>query len=595
MTRRPSTLPGAALSKVEGRAAPLLLLILAAAVYFYRIGNAPVYLAPDEVIIANDAVAVAATGRTRSGVFMPLYFLAGANNAWFMPAIYYAIALVLQVLPLAEWSIRTPTVLAGVASIALTYLAGKRLFGDRWAALTAALVMACAPAFFILSRYALDYTLPVPFVLGWLLCLLIALERPRAPWWLAAAGLCLGAGWYAYISSIVMMPVYAALTIGVLAVRRRSVGDGIAFLIGFLLPLMLFAAWLTQHPEAIAATARRYGLIAGSQAASGSMLQSIDPGAMLARLSGFFRFDFLFRLGDTYLPFSTRTVGVFVGASGILIGAGIINALIFNRSVMSIAVLIGFLVSPLAASVLQDEGAIRRAIGMVVFGALLAGYGAQRILQLRRVPLFKAAALLVCAIGFIAGIGVLAWTGYTQGRISETATRVILIAIAAAIVAASSGRVQHGRLIAAAVVAMVALQFAAFLRDYHGEYQDRLTVWLQGNIRGALERLIAEADARPGTPVYFAALRNGRGDWDLINMYLPSYWQFYAAKHDRQALHDRAVFLRPDQELHAVPKGSLILANTEDPHVTLYLGAVSRRIADIPEVGRPPYFTIFER
>ena len=57
-------------------------------------------------------------------------------------------------------------------------------------------MLACAPAFFILSRYALDYTLPVPFILGWLLCLLIALDSPRSRGWFAASGLCLGFGWY---------------------------------------------------------------------------------------------------------------------------------------------------------------------------------------------------------------------------------------------------------------------------------------------------------------------------------------------------------------------------------------------------------------
>jgi hypothetical protein len=134
-----------------------------------------------------------------------------------------------------------------------------------------------------------------------------------------------------------------------------------------------------------------------------------------------------------------------------------------------------------------------------------------------------------------------------------------------------------------------------FLRTYYGEYESRLAVWLQGNMRGALERLIAEADRRPGAAVYFAPLRNGRGDWDLKNMYLPSYWQFYAAKHDRQDLHDRAIVLPFAEPLGNVPKGSLILGNTEDPHITLYLASVSRRVADIPEVDRPPYFTIFER
>jgi 4-amino-4-deoxy-L-arabinose transferase-like glycosyltransferase len=575
------------------RAAPLLLLLFTAAVYFWRLGAAPIYLAPDEVIIANDAYAVATTGRTLDGTFLPLYFLAGANQAWFMPVIYYAQALALQVLPLAEWSIRTTTALAGVVSIILTYCVGIRLYRDRIAALVAALVIACAPAFFILSRYALDYTLPVPFVLGWLLCTLIAIESARSAWWFAAAGLCLGFGWYAYISSIVMMPIYFAMTVALIAVQRRGWRDAIAFSAGFLLPLTFFVAWMLQHPEAIAATLRRYGL--SDTAAAASPLPRFDAGAMLGRLINFFRADFLFRLGDTYLPFSTRTVGVFVGASGLLMAAGIVSVLFSRRNAISFIVLFGFLLSPLAASVLQDEGAIRRAIGMVVFGALLAGYGAERIRQIRRIPLLRPMAIAVCGIGLIAGLGVLARTAYTQGRVSETATRVIVIAIAAAIIARLSTRVAHGPLIVAPIAAMIVFQFVMFQRTYYGEYESRLAVWLQGNMRGAMERLIAEADRRPDAAVYFLPLRNGRGDWDLKNMYVPSYWQFYTAKHDRHALHERAIFLEMDDEIQSVPDGSLMLGDIEDPHVSLYLRSVSRHIADIPEKYNDPYFTIYER
>ena len=104
------------------RAAPPLLLLLTAAVYFWRLGDAPIYLAPDETIIANDAYVLATTGRALDGTFLPLYFRAGFFGSWFMPMISYGMALALQVFPFVEWAIRVPTVLAGVLSIALTYL-----------------------------------------------------------------------------------------------------------------------------------------------------------------------------------------------------------------------------------------------------------------------------------------------------------------------------------------------------------------------------------------------------------------------------------------------------------------------------------------
>lgn len=540
---------------------------------------------------------MATTGRALNGTLLPLYFQAGIYNSWFMPLIYYAEAGILQVLPLAEWSIRVPTVLAGVLSVALTYLVGRRLYGDRIPAAIAALVLACSPAFFILSRYALDYTLPVPFVLGWLWCLLIALDSSNPRRWFAAAGLCLGAGWYAYISSIVMMPVYVVMTLAVLAARKRDWRDMAAFIAGFVLPLTLFVVWLMQHPEAIAATARRYGLIEATQSATaGSVLQTFDLGAMLARYVTFFRFDFLFQLGDIYMPFSTRNTGVFVGAAGMLIGAGIVGALFTYRSAMTLLVLAGFLISPLAASVLQEEGAIRRATGMLAFGALLAGLGAALLGRLARIPYFKQLAMAAAGVGLIAGAVVMARTAMTQGRLSETAARVIVIAIAAAMIARLSTRYRHGWLIVAPIVLVMTWQFVTFQRSYHGEYMSRLTVWLQGNIRGAVLRLIAESDARPQAPIYFATLRNGQGGWEQRNLYIPHYWRFYTTKLRRQDLQQRAVFVEAEADpLAAVPKGSVMFANVEDPNVRRLLNDGGERLADIPEVDRAAFYTIVVR
>jgi 4-amino-4-deoxy-L-arabinose transferase-like glycosyltransferase len=587
-----------------------LLLLLVAVIYLWRLGDAPLYLAPDEVIIANDAYAVATTGRALNGTSFPLYFQAG--NSWFMPVIYYAMALALQVLPLAEWSIRVPIVLLGLLSIALTYVVGCRLTGplhnpaeagrlrqgfgaQGHHGLIAAFVLACSPAFFILSRYGLDYTAPLPFVLGWLVCLSIALDRPHARRWLAGAGVCLGVGWYAYISSMVMMPVYVVMTLAVLVARKRDWRDVAAFLAGFTLPVAFFVIWLIQHPQAIEATARRYTFEATSDTRTRSLLQLFDAGAMVSRYANFFRIDFLFRLGDTYLPFSTRSAGVFVGAAGVLIAAGIYAAAVTYRHAMTMVVLFGFLLSPLAASVLRDEGAIRRATSMLVFGALLAGLGAAQLRRIAIVPFFKPVAMAVAGVGLLAGLAVMTRTAMFQGRISETASRVIVIAIVALIVARLSTRYRHGALIVAPILLVMAWQFAVFLRSYHGEYMTRVAVWLQGNTRGAMERLVAESDARPQAPVYLATLRSGGGHWDQRNLYIPPYWRFYTTKLGRQDLHQRAVILPIDDNLQELPKGSVVMAGAEDPNVLRLIANGAQRVADIPEVAGDPYYTIIVR
>src|SRR3954465_2792815 len=200
--------------------------LLAAAVLLYarRLGDAPVYMSPDEAIIAVDAHSIATTGRDVHGAAMPLYFkiqMRGEERSgWFMPVIFYAIATVLKVMPLSEISARLPSGIVGLGAIVLLFFIARRMFKRESLALVAAAMLALTPAHFILSRYALDYLYPVPFLLGWLLCVLSYLEHGRART-LFAATFVLGLGFYSYISAVVLAPVYFLFTVVLLFHARR--------------------------------------------------------------------------------------------------------------------------------------------------------------------------------------------------------------------------------------------------------------------------------------------------------------------------------------------------------------------------------------
>ena len=77
------------------------------------------------------------------------------------------------------------------------------------------------------------------------------------------------------------------------------------------------------------------------------------------------------------MPFSTRTAGVFPFAGALLIVLGVVAATWPGALADDVAAAGGFLVGPLPAAFLDDPGAIRRAMGMLPFGALLAGLGAR--------------------------------------------------------------------------------------------------------------------------------------------------------------------------------------------------------------------------
>ena len=554
------------------------------------------YLSADEAVITNDAYAIATTGRTLDGVFMPLYFYVSISQSWFMPYIYYWTAIWLQLLPLAEWSIRVPTAIIGLAGLILLYRVARRLLDDRIFALVAAATLASAPTYFILSRYALDYIYPVPFVLAWLLCLLIGLEPARSPKWLLASGLCLGAGFYSYISSMALMPLYLVLTIVALKLSRRPWRDAAAVAAGFALPFLLFVVWFVQHPDAFGGTAARYGFVPSPGAAEPlSLWRSIDIGVIAGRYVRFFDPDFLFLTGDSYLPFSTRNDGVFTLASAPLMVLGIVAALGRRRGPLTWLVLAGFLTAPLPAALLEDYGAIRRAMVMLPFGALLAGLGARELANMARVPYLKAGGYLAGIAAALLGVGYLAWIYVDQVRVSPTGLKVAAASIVLIGMAALADRLRHGRVVLIGAAAAMAMQFAAFQIAYHGEYRLRTAGWLNGNIRGAMLRLIDEHDRRPGSKIYFATLRSGAGHWDLKNRYLPPYWRFYLARERRQELMADTVFMLPNDDIRIIPAGSVVLDNIEDPKLTLLYQSGSTRVADIPEPDREPFMTIVVR
>jgi 4-amino-4-deoxy-L-arabinose transferase-like glycosyltransferase len=573
-------------------AAAIAVLLAAAGVYFWKLGSAPLYLAPDEAIIANDAFSLARTGRTLDGTFLPLYVFVEVSRNWFMPAIYYLQAIFLQVLPLSEAAIRIPSVVVALVTMALAMAVARKAIGREMSILIAAIVLACAPAFFILSRYALDYTYPLPLILAWLYAVLTAFERPRAIGWFLVAGMCLGIGFYTYISSMVMMPVYAALTIGAMLIKKRSRVEIVAFAAAFAVLLTFFAVWAVQHPQAFQQTAQRYGLVESRQQATATgLVSTFDFIAMANRYRNFFGIEFLFKLGDVYLPFSTRTTGVFVPAAGVLLGIGIVVALV-RRTLASTLILLGFLTAPLAASILVEEGAIRRSAAMLIFGALLAAIGAARLDSIERIPFFRPLAWLGAGLALFVGVGYLSYTITMQGRMSETATRVTVIGMAALAMALLAPRTKHGRLLLLANVMLIVIQFASVVRGYHGEYMSRLAPWLQGNIRGAVVELIETTKQYPGAPIYFTTLRNGGGYWELKNHFVPSYWQFYVSKLGRDDLASRAVFMLPDDSVDSIPKGSLVLGNNEDVNVQHMIDAGAKRISNIAEIDRPPFFTL---
>ena len=427
----------------------------------------PPYLHEAEVLFALHAHAIATTAHDVYGRFLPLYFQMTpiGENVWFHPAIVYATAPFLLVLPFTEWVIRLPSVLVAALNVLLIYLVAFRVFRVHRHAWLAAALMAMTPAHFINSRIAMDYVYPLPFVLGWMLCLLVYLDR-RSTNVLFIGGTLLGLGVYSYIASVVMMPLYLAFTWLMLYLHTdRPLRPSLVAAAGFAWPLLILPVWLYYHPAVVLETLGRYGMVNAELVTNfrgkplADILAELRAPLRFSGVTGrvslywyFFDPSFLFLSGGyANVVNSTRHVGVFLLPFLVLIPFGVWRVAAEWWKPVNLLLLFGFLTAPLAACLVVPEPyAIDREMQIVPFGVLIA-------------------------------TSAIVWLSYGVPWKRAAATVALVVALA---------------------------HFVFFLGDYHLDYRGRSAFWFNRNHRGALEDIIAR-DTQSAAPAVYLTQRQG--------------------------------------------------------------------------------------
>ncbi len=459
---------------------PLAIAIVAAAFYLFRLAEAPMFVGGDESFFAINAHAIATTGRDLDGRLLPLFFKVDIHT-WYQPVLVYLMALGFTVVQVSEWSLRAPMALIGVVDVLLIYAIGLRVFGRRRYAALAALMLAMAPPHMILVRQALDYACLLPFVLGWIWCLLKAIDDDSA---MAAtgAGLLLGVGFYSYIAAWFQMPIYFVMTLVALSLSRRRPRLMAAVTVGFVVPFALLIFWLRLQPDTLATIFARYGgADAGGVAAPfASLRNSLHYYVIQARLSLYWNyFDpvFLFLAGSPNVTMSTGKAGVFLIPAAVLLPLGAYE--IIRRADRSLLFLAGFVTAPLAPVLINTGNAIQRELVVVVFGVLICTYGAVR--------LFASTAVLV-----------------------RTGAMALIIAMP--------------------------VQFAYFAYDYFGAYRLRAANWIDPISFDDVATHVMARDATAAVPRIYLSEAFDVGE---------ARWRFYLAKYQRDDLWQRTWLVNP--------------------------------------------------
>lgn len=506
--------------------------------YALRLDLVPPFLKYEEVFFALQSRALAASLHDTHGRFMPLYFQV-YENAWYQPVLAYWGAVFQWILPLSDTTIRVPTATVGAINVVLTYYIGLRLFGQGAWAVLAALALALTPPHFILSRVAMDYVYPLPFVLGWFLALLIYLES-RSLRALAVGSCLLGVGFFSYIAAVGLMPVFLVATLAVIAVREPTrIAAYLAAAAGFVCILGV-GVWLTFQLPGYLATQTGSYLPGLTRQPRGDVLQRLreyfnytNISAQAGLYSEFFNAGYLFFSGGTNPVDSTRTVGVYLLPAAIFIPAGIYAAL-RERSLATALIVFGFFYAPVPAAMIPERYTIDRHMVMVPFAALLTAYGI-RLLWSLPVPRVTRYVAPFAIGGIVIAIGYAIYTLADRGVISRSTVPLAIASIGLIGLARQSDKVQRGSVITAALLAFGLLQFTYFTFDYFTDYRLRVTRVFGSNLRGAVQAAMKTTEAA-AVPV-------------RVSRAIPFadyYVRFYSAVAGRPEFADGVTYFSPD-------------------------------------------------
>jgi len=465
------------------RILPVLVLVAASALLYVRgLAWSPPYLSIEEVGQTTHAVWLSTTGRNLNGQWLPLYFPDATYTAGRDPLWIYATAGLLKLQAFSETLVRLPSASAGVLAILLMFWLARRVLGDDLPAFVAAGLLALTPAHFIESRIATNQIATVPFVLTWLLFLAIYLDSNRPRDVLIAAA-CLGLSVYSYLSALVMAPIYFGATLVVVIWHERSrprtpTAALAAASVGFAAALLPAVLWHIAHPERIAQLLDYYTHGVYNNNLGAKSFLSLDGVAGHLNLWwNCFSPGPLFLGGDASFRFSTRQAGHFLLPIAALLVPGAVHVRRHVKPELQFLLAAGLILGPLPA-VLANEFEIKRCLNMVPIVVLIAACGVQHL-----------------------------WTSRQQIR----------------------------RAIAVTLVALCVFQFVGFYRYYWGAYRIDSQVYFGGNLRGAIQEVLA--DARDPGCVFI----------DRQLYYIESQWPMYTRAYGRNAFADRAHLLDPEQ------------------------------------------------
>ncbi len=191
--------------------------------------NNPPSLNIDEVAIGYNAYSILKTGRDEYGTILPLSFKSVGDYK--PPVLVYLTVPSIALFGLNEFAVRFPTAFLSILTLPLFYLFLWKLTKDKLVSFLGMGSLAISPWHIYYSRYAVEATAALLFLLLGFACLLNSAGKI---YWGILAGIFLSVSMYAYHTERFFIPIFLVACFVFLLVKRRLDKRYIAFTISLL-------------------------------------------------------------------------------------------------------------------------------------------------------------------------------------------------------------------------------------------------------------------------------------------------------------------------------------------------------------------------
>ncbi len=369
----------------------LAIVVLAAMLRIWGIGQFPAGLNADEAAIGYNAYSLIQTGKDEYGNWFPLSFTSFGD---YKPGLYFYIVLpFVATLGLNEFAVRLPSALLGVGTITLIYFLAKQLFQNKWIGISSAFLLAITPWHIAFSRGSWETNAATFFIT---LGIYLFIKKVTDPKYLFFSLLSFLVSMYIYQSPRLVVPV---LVLGLIGLYWRelfkSVKTNFKPLIIVVVTLGILTIPLALQFVGGSGSARFSGLsflsdigpenraneLRGEHSNPSSLAAKVFHNKITAYAPQFFshyidhfRGDFLFINGDPIIRNKVPETGQFYLITVPLLIIGLVGLLKFSSKTKWV-ILIWLLVSPMASSMTYQTPNAVRALTMVVPFVLIMGYG----------------------------------------------------------------------------------------------------------------------------------------------------------------------------------------------------------------------------